>query len=235
MKAVILAGGKGSRLRPYTLVLPKPLMPVDSLPVIEILLKWLRRHGIDTIYIAIGYLGRLIQTLCGDGSQWGLSITYSKETEPLGTIGPLRLVEKELDGTFLLVNGDLITDLDLRSFVRLHQGHGDLVTVAATERTVQMDFGVIEGNNGRITAFREKPSIKHLVSMGVYCMEPGILDFIPHGTPFGFDDLMHAMLAKDLPVHIYRHQGIWMDVGRSEDFMAAQEVFEKHESSLLGC
>jgi NDP-mannose synthase len=234
MKAVIQAGGKGTRLRPYTLVLPKPLMPVGDHPVIEILLKWLCRNSVDEVYITLGYLGHLIRTLCGDGRQWGLKISYSEELEPLGTIGPLRLLEDHLTDTFLVLNGDLITDLDLRNFIAFHRRKGGLVSVAVSEKDVNVDLGVVESDNGRIIGFREKPAMKFRVSMGIYCMEPEVLKLIPNGIPFGFDNLMYTMLERDIPVHNFPHGGMWMDIGRQEDFLRAQEAFRNSQSSILG-
>jgi len=235
MKAVIQAGGKGTRLRLYTLVLPKPLMPVGDQPVIEMLLKWLRRGGVTDSYITTGYLGHLLKSLCGDGSQWDMNITYSEEPEPLGTVGALTLIRDQLDSTFYMLNGDLITDLNLRAFRNFHQSHGGLVSVAVATKNVNIDLGVIDSEAGRITGFREKPTMKFQVSMGVYCMEPGVLEFIPVGVSFGFDDLMYTMLEKGSPVHVFEHDGIWMDIGRPEDFLQAQELFEKSQHAILGC
>ncbi len=232
MKAVIQAGGKGTRLRPYTLVLPKPLMPVGDLPVIEMLLKWLRRNDVDTAYVTTGYLGHLLRNLCGDGSQWGMNIGYSEEPEPLGTVGALHLVREHLDDTFLMLNGDLVTDLDLRAFQAMHKERGGLVSVAVTEKVVKIDLGVIHSKAGVINRFEEKPVMKFKVSMGVYCMEPQVLDLIPVGVPFGFDNLMHAMLARDMKVNVYEHHGMWMDIGRPEDFERAQDVIR--DSGMLG-
>lgn len=224
MKAVIQAGGKGTRLRPYTMVLPKPLMPIDDLPVIEILLKWLRQNDVEKVYVTTGYLGHLIRALCGDGSQWGMCIEYCEEREPLGTIGALCLLEKELNGeeTFLMLNGDVVTDLDLQKFVAFHKERGGLVTVAMTEKHVKIDLGVIHCNNQHISAFEEKPTIKFNISMRIYCMELGVLDLIPRGIPFGFDNLMHAMLARDLKVNVYEHTGMWLDIGRPEDLVVSR-------------
>lgn len=233
MKAVIQAGGKGTRLRPYTLVMPKPMMPVGEQPVIEVLLKWLRRWDVKEAIITTGYLGHLINALCGDGSQWGMTIQYSEEHQPLGTIGPLYQIRDHLNETFLVLNGDLITDLDLRNFVRLHRKNNALVTVATTEKIVDIDFGVIEDEDGRVIDFREKPKTSFQVSMGIYCMEPQVLEFIPVGVPFGFDNLMYALLEQDLPVCIYKHKGLWMDIGQEEDFSRAQEVFTRDYKPLI--
>lgn len=224
MRAVILAGGKGTRLRPYTLVLPKPLIPVGDVPVIESLLKWLRRNGIKNICISIGHLGHLIKALCGDGSQWDMSIEYSEEPEPLGTIGPLLLLKHELQDTFLVTNGDLVTDMNLREFIQFHKRHGGILTVAVKEKSVKIDLGVLESEDGIASRFREKPQLQFQASMGIYCMEPKILEYIPVGMPFGFDDLMHTLMSADVPIHVYPHVGRWMDIGREEDFFEAQKM-----------
>jgi mannose-1-phosphate guanylyltransferase len=236
MIAVIQAGGKGTRLRPYTLALPKPLMPIGDCPIIEVLLKWLRRWGVQESFITLGYLGGLIRSLCGDGSQWDMKIEYSQEPEPLGTIGALRLIKDQLKDTFLTINGDIISDLKLREFISFHQSHGGAVTVAVTEKHVKIDLGVLVGRDGLMDGFQEKPAMKFTVSMGIYCMEPGILKLIPDNVPFGFDDLMYAMLDKKMAVHMYRHEGLWLDIGREEDFRHAQEFFLKeYKCMVLGC
>ena len=234
MKAVIQAGGKGTRLQPYTLVLPKPLMPVGNLPVIERLLKWLRRNGVREVFVTTGYLGHLLKALCSDGAQWDMSIEYTEEPEPLGTVGALNLVRDALDETFLVLNGDLLTDLNLRAFIQFHRGHGDALTVGVTQKPVKVDMGVIYTEGELINGFREKPTFSYEVSMGVYCMEPEVLDYIPQGVPFGFDDLMYRMLDEKSPVHVFRHSGLWVDVGRPEDFKRAQELFTQDELSMPG-
>lgn len=236
MKAVIQAGGKGTRLRPYTLVLPKPLVPVGGYPVIEILLKWLRRNGVTESCITLGYLGSLIRAVCGDGEKFNMPICYVQEKEPLNTVGALHLLGKSmLDATFLSLNGDVITDLNVREMIRFHKSHGGLLTVATASKPISVDLGVLELNTNNIaTGFREKPTMTYAVSMGIYCMEPEILDLIPKKVAFGFDDLMYTMLDKGLPVHAYQHQGMWMDIGRPEDYVKAQEVFEQNQSSILG-
>ncbi len=235
MKAVIQAGGKGTRLRPYTLILPKPLMPVGELPVIELLLKWLRRNGISEVLVTTGYLGHLIKALCGDGQSWDMHITYSEETQPLGTVGALDLVREHLDDTFLVLNGDLITDMNLRSFIHFHKSHGGLLTVGTTQKRVHVDMGVLEtGEDQRITDFREKPTLSYTVNMGIYCMEPDILNLIPKGVPFGFDDLMYQMLDNQQRSHAYRHDGQWLDIGRPEDFSRAQEMTDSDGMPMRG-
>lgn len=237
MKAVIQAGGRGARLRPYTLIMPKPLMPVGESSVLEVLLKWLRRWDVTEVYITTGYLGHLIRTLCGDGNQWGISIKYSEESEPLGTVGALNHVKEYLTESFLMLNGDLITDLNLNDFITFHEESEGALTVATTNKLVNIEFGVIENGRGhRITGFTEKPTLTYQVSMGIYCMEPGVLELIPEGVPFGFDNLMHTMLKHGHPVNQYKHSGLWMDIGNEEDFNNAQESFtRKYKSLVLGC
>jgi len=224
MKAVIQCGGKGTRLLPHTSILPKPLMPIGARPVLELVLKWLRRNGIKDVFITTGYLGHLIRSVCGDGSQWNMRITYTQEVEPLGTIGPLSLVREHLDEPFLVLNGDVLTDLNLNQLVSWHRRHDGTLTIATANRPTKMDFGVIEEVNGRVTEFREKPELSHLVSMGIYCMDPAVLDRIPSGVPFGFDDLMFQMIEEGISVNVFKHNGMWLDIGRVEDFVKAQDI-----------
>ncbi len=224
MKAVIQCGGQGTRLRPYTMVLPKPLMPVRSQPVLELLLKWLRRNDVRDVYITTGYLGHLIKSYCGDGRQWDIRIRYTDERTPLGTIGPLGMLREELDSTFLVINGDVITDLSVSAFSQFHHRMGGALTVATVHRQTRMDFGVIEERGRQITNFKEKPILSNLVSMGVYCIEPEVFQYIPTGVPFGFDDLILCLLRRGVPTYSYTHEGIWLDIGRIDDFHSAQEL-----------
>lgn len=224
MKAVIQCGGKGTRLRPHTSILPKPLMPIGARPVLELVLKWLRRNGIKDVFITTGYLGHLIRSVCGDGNQWNMRITYTQEPEPLGTMGPLSLLCEHLDEPFLVLNGDVLTDLSLSQLMSCHRRHQASLTIATATRCTKMEFGVIDETEGRVTGFREKPELPHLVSMGIYCMEPAVLERIPSGVPFGFDDLMFQMLEEEAVVHVFKHSGMWLDIGRVEDFHKAQDI-----------
>jgi len=231
MKAVIQAGGRGTRLQPYTSVLPKPLMPIGHRPVLELLLKWVRRNGIKDVYITTGYLGHLIQSFCGDGRQWGLRIKYTLETEPLGTIGPLDMIRDELDCTFLVLNGDVLMDLRMSDFIACHRKHGGPLTIATTTRATKTEFGVIEDVDGVVTQFIEKPTYMNAVSMGAYLMDPSVLSFVPSGVPFGFDNLVFGMLEEGVPVHTFRHHGLWLDIGRVDDFQKAQQIdWDEHSS-----
>lgn len=233
MKAVIQCGGRGMRLRPYTSILPKPLMPIGSRPVLELLLKWLRRNGIHEVFITTGYLGNLIRSFCSDGHQWNIEITYTQEIEPLGTIGPLSLLRDQLNEPFLVLNGDILTDLNLNQFVKSHRLHGTQLTIASAVRHSKMEFGVLEERDGTVTGFREKPMLASRVSMGLYCMNPEIMNYVPTGVPFGFDDLVLQMLEHGTPIHTFRHDGLWLDIGRAEDFHKAQDIAWDEQSPAL--
>ncbi len=223
MKAVILAGGKGTRLRPYTTVLPKPLMPLGDFPVIEVIIRQLAYFGYRDIILSVGHLAELMRSYCGDGRQWGVTITYSFEEQPLSTIAPLGLLRDQLTETFLVMNGDVLSDLDFRAFEAFHRQKRSLATVATFRRAVTIDFGVIHTDpDGRIVNFLEKPRYDYFVSMGVYLFEPEILQYVPdHGQPFGFDDLMHTLTRNHGKVYTYPHEGYWVDIGRLEDYEKA--------------
>jgi mannose-1-phosphate guanylyltransferase len=171
----------------------------------------------------------VIKSLCGTGRKWDMNIVFQEEPEPMGTIGPLRALADKLRSTFLVLNGDLVTDLDLREFVKFHKRHGGVLTVAVKKKSVKVDLGVLDSKEGVVTRFREKPLIMFNASMGIYCMEPEIFDHIPEGIHFGFDDLMHALLAAGQPVQVFNHEGMWMDIGREEDFFAAQKMLKVTE------
>jgi len=235
MRVVILAGGKGTRLHPYSTVLPKPLMPIVDFPILEIGLRQLRHYGFTDVTIAVGHLANLIMLLFGDGKKLGLNITYAIEDEPRGTIGPLANIQELHDEgrPFLLMNGDTLTDLDFAGFAMDHQKEGALVSVATYTKYVPIDLGVLDLNGGtRLINFREKPKMSFLVSMGIYCMNPEVLDHIPDTGMFGFDDLMHRCLERKLPVHAHTHGGIWLDIGRPDDYQAAIETFDNNRGIL---
>jgi len=232
-RAVILAGGQGTRLRPYTVVLPKPLVPVGQYPIVEILVRQLAARGIRQITIAVGYHANLIQAFFGDGRQWNVQVDYSLESKPLGTIGPLRLIP-DLPETFLLMNGDILTDLDFADLCRHHQASGCRFTVAASARRHTIDYGVLKLDGNRLVGFEEKPSVEYHVSMGVYVVNREVLSLVPPDQPYGFDALMLELLRRGDPVNIYPHQGYWLDIGRPDDYAQAVEEFPKMEPRLLG-
>ncbi len=233
MKGVILAGGRGRRLEPYTTILPKPLMPVRNEPVIEIIIRKLAASGFDEIYIAVGHLASLMQAYLGDGQRYGLKIRYSLEDRPLGTIGPLKLIQDQLsDEPFLVINGDVLTDMSLSEFWAFHTSHNPPLTIAVTERRVSIDFGVAEIAGHNIVGYHEKPEIRHWVSMGIYAMTPAVFDFIPMNEYFDLPQLVRKLLSLDKDVLAFRHKGFWLDIGREDDFRQAQELSEDMISRL---
>jgi NDP-mannose synthase len=233
MRAVILAGGKGTRLAPYTTVLPKPLMPVGDYPVMELLIRRLRRFGTERITIAVGHLASLMRAYFDDGSRLGVQIDYSLEEEPLGTAGPLSLIQN-LNERFLVMNGDLLTDLNLSELVEAHDKAGAAATVGLYRREVPIDLGVIEmDDHRRIRQYIEKPIYHFNVSMGIYVFEPEVLAHIPRATRFDLPDLIKALIGAGKVVVGHQHAGYWLDIGRPDDYFRAQEDFAVLRSRLL--
>jgi len=227
MEAVILAGGKGTRLQPYTTVLPKPLMPVGGRPILGIIVNQLKQAGVKRITLAVNHMAEIIMAVFGDGKQYGLQIVYSIEPVPLGTIGPLKLI-KDLPQDFLLMNGDLLTNLDYAALYRVHQESGCLLTTAACQREVKIDFGVlqVDTDKRRLVGFQEKPLFRFDVSMGIHVMNLALLDKVPNGVPYGMDNLTMDMLRRDDPINIYPFSGYWLDIGRPDDFERANLEIE---------
>jgi NDP-sugar pyrophosphorylase family protein len=236
MQAIILAGGKGRRLRPYTTVLPKPLMPLGDMPIIEVVLRQLAASGFDQVTVAVGYLAELLMAYCGDGSKFGLSLKYSREEEPLGTAGPLALIDGLRHGdTFLVMNGDVLTSLDLRGLVQRHRASGAAATIATHQRQHQINYGIIESDDhDRVSAYIEKPTYRYQVSMGIYVLEPAVLDFVPRGQYLDLPDLARQLMAAGRPVLAYPFDGYWLDIGRHDDYEQAVEEFEAMRPQLLG-
>ncbi|MFO7900677.1 MAG: sugar phosphate nucleotidyltransferase [Planctomycetota bacterium] len=233
-RVVIQAGGVGSRLRPYTTVVPKPLMPVADMPILEIVIRQLAARGFTDVTITIGHLAHLIRSFFGDGSAFGAHIDYVVEDTPLGTIGPLTRVDR-LDGPFLVMNGDLLTDIDYRRFMDGHVASDAPMTVAVCEKAVPISLGVIEFDGQRqVTGFQEKPVKTFSVSMGIYAMNREMLDHIPADTYFGFDDLMEQVIRREIPVRVAPFDGLWLDIGRHEDYEQASRVFEEHRDRFFG-
>lgn len=233
MQAIILAGGRGRRLAPYTTVLPKPLMPIGDYPILEVILRQLESAGFSEIVISTGYLHELIRAYLDHRRHDRLSIRYTYETEPLGTIGPLRLVEA-LDEDFLVMNGDILTDLDFAALLDAHRSRRGLATIATYQRDVKVDFGVLEHDaDYRITRFSEKPTYHFSVSMGVYAFSRDVLRLVPEGVPFGFDDLMRVLTERGEAVYSYPYGGYWLDIGRPDDYERSIEEFEKNKDRFL--
>lgn len=224
MRAVILAGGQGSRLKPFTNVIPKPLLPVGDRPILEHILDKLKSHGFDEVTIATGYLSKLIQTYFGDGSNHGVKIEYSEEKKTLGTAGPLYLCRDKLNSTFLIMNGDLLTDLDFGKIMAFHKKKGALLTVALYKKKEKIDFGVVAIDaKSEITTIKEKPEVEHLVNMGIYIAEPGIFKYIPEDSYLDFPTLINKAKQAGEKVFGYVFEGEWLDIGRFVDYELANK------------
>lgn len=233
-RAVILAGGKGTRLRPYTVVLPKPLMPIGEFPILEVIVKQLVAAGFTHVTMAVNHQAEIIKAFFMDGSKWGIRIDYSLEDKPLGTMGPLKLI-KDLPENFLVMNGDILTDLSYSDFFEEHVSKKNIFTISAHMREQKVDYGVLEMDaSNHLSGFREKPSAEYLVSMGVYMASRRIMDFIPEGKSYGFDNLMLDLLAAGKQAAVRKFGGYWLDIGRPDDYMQAIEEFEQMKPRFLG-
>jgi NDP-sugar pyrophosphorylase family protein len=233
MKAVILAGGRGTRLAPYTTILPKPLMPVGDKPILDIVISQLRHYGFSDITLAVGYLSELLMAYFGDGSRFGVSIRYSHEDQPLGTAGPIALVD-DLSEPFLVMNGDILTALDFGDLMAYHRNNAAIATIATYPRSVKIDLGVIESDEqARLTRYIEKPTQHYRVSMGIYIFDPRIRAHIPRNQRLDLPDLLMDMLAKREAVQCYVYDGYWLDIGRVDDYQQAVEDFEQHRAEFL--
>jgi NDP-sugar pyrophosphorylase family protein len=236
-RAVVLAGGRGSRLAPYTAVLPKPLMPVGERAILEIVLRQLCAAGFDDVTLAVGHLSHLIHAVLGDGRTNGTSIRYHEEAEPLGTAGPLATIP-DLGQTFLMLNGDVLTTLDFRTLVAAHAQAGNALTIATHRRTVRTDYGVLQtdgrrGHTDRVLEYHEKPELDYTVSMGVYVLEREAVEYVPHGRYYDLPDLVIALLEAGVPVGSFPYDGYWLDIGREDDYRVAQADAERIVPELL--
>ena len=233
MRAIILAGGKGIRLRPYTVVLPKPLMPIGEYPILEVVVRQLVHYGCTHITMAVNHQAKIIQAFFGNGEQWGITIDYSVETKQLSTMGPLRLIN-DLPENFLVMNGDILTDLNFREFFQYHVANKNNFTIGAFERVLKSEYGVLKiDSSGKLCGFEEKPHYNFDVSMGIYAVNLNVIRHIPEGTPYGFDHLMLDLLAEGNPASVKRHTGFWLDIGRPDDYMQAIDEFEKSKLTFL--
>jgi NDP-sugar pyrophosphorylase family protein len=234
MHVAILAGGRGVRLRPYTTAFPKPLVPIgEEYAILDIILQQLRVQGFTRITLAIGHLGSLIRAFVGDGSRWNLEVDYSEEERPLYTIGPVLNFLDRLPEHFIVMNGDVLTDLNYAELLRYHIESRAPLTVATYERNVKIDFGTLETQGNHIVRFQEKPTLHYRVSMGVYAMSRKTLASYARNVPFGFDDLVLDLLARGQKPRAYEFNGYWLDIGRPEDYDEANRSFEEYRSILL--
>jgi NDP-sugar pyrophosphorylase family protein len=225
---VIFAGGRGARLAPYTSILPKPLMPVGERAILEIVIEQLATHGVRKVNFCVGYLAHLIQAVFDHRDNGEIEIEYVHERDALGTAAPLLLVDG-LSDTFIAMNGDILTTLDYRDLVRHHRESGNILTIATHERTIKIDYGMLDLDvMSQVRGFHEKPEITSSVSMGVYVIEPEALDYVPEGRRFDFPDLVQELLEAGEPVGAYRYRGMWFDIGRPDDYERAVEAWSRN-------
>jgi NDP-sugar pyrophosphorylase family protein len=238
MQAVVLAGGKGTRLRPFTHVFPKPLMPLGTenpMPILEVVLRQLARHDFREVVIITGYLTEYIETFCRDGQRFGTSITYRRELSPLGTAGGLTLIERPHEPV-LVINGDILTTLDFGAMYQFHRDRNAAATIASYPREVRIDFGVLEfGDDPHlISGYCEKPTFSFQVSMGIYILDPLAWDFLEPGHPLPMPDLLETLRGTGRPIHAFRQDCEWLDIGRHDDYDAANELFQARREAFLG-
>jgi NDP-sugar pyrophosphorylase family protein len=237
MKAVVLAGGKGTRLAPYTKILPKPLMPIGDMPILEVLIRQMKHAGVEQVILTVGHMAGLLKAFFNDGSEFGIPISYSYEEKPLGTAGPLALVEG-LQDTFLVMNGDVLTTLCLGDLIRFHQETRATATIAMHRRKVKIDLGVIECNDkNEITDYIEKPTYDYMVSMGIYVFEPHVVSYILPGQYLDFPALVHKLLDANEKVVGLPFEGYWQDLGSPGDYEQANQDFDKMRAQFFpdGC
>jgi NDP-mannose synthase len=241
MHAIILAGGKGSRLRPYTTVLPKPLMPVNGQPILEIIMRQLRYYGFTRVTVALGHLAHLVRAVLGNGENHGLTVDYSVEDVPLGTSGPLALIPN-LSGTFLVMNGDILTNMNFLDLLDFHEKQQSVLTIASHCRKVDIDYGVLHSKDYHLFKYDEKPQIHYEVSMGIYVLNSSVLRYIKPGLYMDIPDLISTLINNGERVTCFPFDDIWFDLGRIDDFhMVDRQIDELkqripffHPSSVQG-
>jgi len=231
-RVIILAGGKGTRLKPYSIAIPKPLVPVGDVPILEIIITQLRNHGFNHITLAVNHMADIIKAFFGDGSKWNVKVDYVFESKALSTMGPLSIIA-DLPDNFLVMNGDILTDLDFGLFFDEHLKSNNIFTIAAHRRVERIDYGVLHsGKDGRLIKFEEKPSYHFLVSMGIYGVNSRVLNYIPQNSYYGFDHLMNRLLTESEYPSIYEYNGEWLDIGRPEDYETAIKSVENNQHKL---
>lgn len=232
-RAIILAGGKGTRLKPYTVVLPKPLMPIGDYPILEVIIRQLVYSGFDHITMAVNHQAELIQAFFGNGSKWGIRIDYSLEDKPLSTMAPLKLIQ-DLPENFLVMNGDILTDLDFGKFYEHHTAGNHIFTISSYKREIKSEFGVLEvATDNKLIGFKEKPITYYDVSMGIYMVSKKAVEYIPENTFYGFDHLMLDLIKNNQNANVESFNGYWLDIGRPDDYMQAIDIFENEYSKFL--
>jgi len=229
VKAVILAGGLGTRLQPYTTFMPKPMLPLGDKPLLEHLIDWTRKNGIKSIVLCVSYLRKTIEDYFEDGERFGVKIEYANANRPLATAGQLKTAEKFVDDAFVCMYGDSIFDFNLKKMLTQHKQKKSFITISLFEYKTNLPYGVIyTSKNGKVTAWKEKPEISADINMGCYVMEPGVFDFIPKNKPYGMDDLVRKIIAKKKPVQSFITKKGFMDIGDKTSYKKAyQQYLEK--------
>ncbi len=228
MKAVILAGGLGTRLRPFTQIIPKPLLPIGEKSVLEIQIEHLKKHGFDEIFLATNYKSQYIENFFGDGSQYGVKLKISKEEKPLGTVGPLTLLKNELTEPFLVMNGDILTAMDFSKLYNFAISNPADLIVSIKMYVTPFRFGNIFYEGDFVTRIEEKNDIVTKILAGIYVMKPEIFNIVPTDEYFGMDTLINTMLEHQKPVAKYEMFEYWLDIGMEEDYKEAQETYQKY-------
>ncbi len=232
-RAIILAGGKGTRLRPYTVVLPKPLMPIGDYPIVEVIIRQLIQHGFTHITMAVNHQAEIIQAFFGNGDKWGIKIDYSLEDKPLSTMAPLKLI-KDLPEDFLVMNGDILTDLNFGDFYDNHIANKNIFTISSYQREVKSEFGVLDvDDTDTLTGFREKPVLIYDVSMGIYMVSKEAVEYIPENIFYGFDHLMLDLIKDEKKAKVKKFKGYWLDIGRPDDYEVAIDMFRNSPAQFL--
>lgn len=232
MKAVILAGGLGTRLKPFTEVIPKPLLPIGEKAVLEIQIEHLKQHGFNEIFLATNYKSNYIENFFGDGSRYGVKLIISREEKPLGTVGPLTLLQSELKEPFVVMNGDILSNINFTNFYNFAIQKETLLSISIKKIIMPYAFGNIFFENDLVTGIEEKPDIITYALAGIYLMKPDILNFIPKNEYYGMDSLIKRMLSESLPISKYELNEYWLDIGRIDDFEAAQKDFQENFFSV---
>lgn len=227
MKAVILAGGLGARLKPFTEVIPKPLLPIGEKAVLEIQIEHLRNHGVTEVFLATNYKSNYIENFFGDGSRYGVKLTISREEQRLGTAGPLKLLMKHLTEPFIVMNGDILTNVNFGAIRQFADEQDSLLTITVKKLVMPYAFGNIFFEGNRVTGIEEKPNIVTHALAGIYVMKPGIFSHIPDDY-YGMDQLILALLAQHIPVTKYEIMDYWLDIGHVDDYELAQQDFQKN-------
>ncbi len=229
MKAVILAGGLGTRLQPYTTFMPKPMLPLGEKPLLEHLIEWNKKNGIKSIVLCVSYLRKTIEDYFEDGSEFGVEIKYANAKRPLATAGQLKTAEKFIGDTFVCMYGDSIFNFNVKKMVKQHIQKKSFITISLFEYKTNLPYGVIEtSKNGKVTAWNEKPEINANINMGCYVMERQVFDFIPKNKPYGMDDLVKKSMIKKKPIHSFIIKSGFIDIGDKKSYRRAyQQYLEK--------